>query len=58
MTEIEKTILENQEVILSALAQFAVSKVSKNQKYAKHVNALIDNYHKTRKLLGKTYIQR
>ncbi len=58
MTEVEKTILENQEVILNALAQFAVSKVSTNQKYAKHVNALIDNYHKTRKLLGKTYIQR
>lgn len=58
MTEVEKTILENQEVILNVLAQFAVSKVSKNQKYAKHVNTLIDSYHKTRKLLGKTYIQR
>ena len=56
MTEIEKMILENQEVIMSALSILLTPHCKgfydRNGETKANV-CLIDNYHKTRKMLGK-----
>lgn len=58
MTEIEKMILENQEVIMSALSILLTPHCKgfydRNGETKTNV-CLIDNYHKTRKMLGKEW---
>ena len=56
MTEIEKRILENQEVILLSLSRLLVP----YDQYStiKTNNGVIDCYQLTRKMLGKDYIER
>ena len=51
---VERQILENQETILLALSKLQNLKDSEGRKVT---NTLIDKYHKTRKLLGKSYIE-
>ena len=53
--KIERQILENQEIILLALSELQNIQDSKGRKVT---NTLINKYHKTRKLLGKSYIER
>ena len=57
MDNITKQILENQEVILLALSTLILPKCV-NSEIARLNNRLIDNYHLTRKVLGKDYIKR
>ena len=57
MDNITKQILENQEVILLALSKIMLPKCA-NSETTQLNNRLIDNYHLTRKLLGKDYIKR
>jgi hypothetical protein len=57
LTDTEKMILENQEVILLAISKLLTphckgSLVDSNGETRTNVK-LIDNYHKTRKMLGK-----
>ena len=55
MTEIEKTILENQECIMLALSKLLTPFCNLHNRVGEtraNVN-LIDQYHKTRKILGK-----
>lgn len=51
---VERQILENQEIILLALSKLQNLRDSEGRKVT---NTLIDKYHKTRKLLGKSYIE-
>lgn len=61
MTDIEKQILENQEIIMLALNKLltphckGMLRDSNGETEAN--NNLIRNYHRTRKLLGKDYIE-
>ena len=58
---IQEQILRNQEVMLIAiykLMQNNSDRVIKDQGYRKTINELIDEYHHTRKILGKDYIER
>ena len=57
MDNTTKQILENQEVILLALSTLILPKCT-NSEIAQLNNRLIDNYHLTRKALGKDYIKR
>lgn len=57
MDNTTKQILENQEIILLALSKLILPKCT-NSKMAWINNRLIDNYHLTRKALGKDYIER
>ena len=57
MDNITKQILENQEVILLALSTLILPKCV-NSEITRLNNRLIDNYHLTRKVLGKDYIKR
>lgn len=57
MDSTTKQILENQEVILLALSTLILPKCT-NSETAQLNNRLIDNYHLTRKALGKDYIKR
>ena len=57
MTEVEKMILENQEIIMLVLNKLLTphckgSLLDTNEQTRTNV-CLIDNYHKTRKMLGK-----
>lgn len=57
----QEQILRNQEVMLSAiykLMQNNPDRVIKDQGYRDTINELIDEYHHTRKILGKDYIER
>jgi hypothetical protein len=59
MTEIEKMILENQEIIMLTLNKLLTpyckgSILDRNGETQANI-CLIDNYHKTRKILGKEY---
>jgi len=59
MTDVDKQVLENQEIILLALSQLLLSQTGcTDPKHRQTNNLLIDNYHKTRMLLGKDYIKR
>ena len=54
-------ILRNQEVMLIAISQLMQNnpdRVIKDQGYRDTINELIDEYHHTRKILGKDYIER
>lgn len=54
-------ILRNQEVMLIAISQLMQNnpdRVIKGQGYRDTINELIDEYHHTRKILGKDYIER
>lgn len=61
-TKIEERILENQEVILLALSKLLTPQckgaLNDTNGQTKANNRLIDCYHKTRKILGKEYIER
>lgn len=57
MDNTTKQILENQEAILLALSKLILPKCI-NSETAQLNNQLIDNYHLTRKILGKDYIER
>lgn len=57
MDNTTKQILENQEVILLALSKLILPKCT-NSETVQLNNRLIDNYHLTRKVLGKDYIKR
>ena len=57
MDNTTKQMLENQEVILLALSKLILPKCT-NSETARLNNQLIDNYHLTRKVLGKDYIKR
>ena len=50
-------VLENQEVILEVLSRIITPTV-RDSKMAQANNELIDCYHKTRKMLNKSYIER
>ena len=50
-------ILENQEAILLALSTL-ITPMSTKPHIAEVNNSLIDNYHETRKILGKDYVER
>ena len=57
----QEQILRNQEVMLSAiykLMQNNSDRVIKDRDYRDTINELIDEYHHTRKILGKDYIER
>ncbi len=54
---IGRQILENQEIILLALSKLVLPRAV-NHEGTVLVNTLIDKYHKTRKLLGKSYLKR
>jgi len=59
MTDIEKQILENQEIMTLALSQLMLHSMdSRDHNDITIRNRLIDNYHKTRMVLGKDYIKR
>lgn len=62
MTDIERQILENQEIIILAISKLLLphckGMLRDTSDQTKTNNLLIDNYHLTRKLLGKDYIQR
>lgn len=59
MTDTEKQILENQEIITLALSQLMLHSMNcRNINDITIRNRLIDNYHKTRMILGKDYIKR
>lgn len=61
MTDIEKRLLENQEVILLALNKLLTPYCKGSLRDANGEtsanNKLIDCYHMTRKILGKDYIE-
>lgn len=62
MTDIERRILENQEIILLGLSTLLTpyckgSVIDKNNETQTN-NRLIDAYHLTRKILNKQYIKR
>ena len=57
MDDTTKQILENQETILLALSKLILPKCT-NGETVRLNNRLIDNYHLTRKILGKDYIKR
>jgi hypothetical protein len=48
--------LQNQKVMLLALADLILPKAAHDSKYASKVNALIDEYHRTKKILDEDYI--
>lgn len=57
----QEQILRNQEVMLIAIYQLMQNnsdRVAKDQSYRQTINKLIDEYHHTRKILGKDYIER
>ena len=56
LTEYEKRILENQEIILLSLSKLMLKHFSNNDTGI--INALINCYHETRKANGKNYINR
>ena len=60
MTDVEKQILENQEVLLLATSKLILGadNIRDLSSVVKINNSLIDNYHRTRKMLGKDYIKR
>lgn len=62
MTDIERQILENQEIIILAISKLLLphckGMLLDTSNQTKTNNLLIDNYHLTRKLLGKDYIRR
>ena len=59
MTDLDKQVLENQEVILLALSRLMVNTINPiDIQDRKVVNRLADNYNKTRMILGKDYVKR
>lgn len=59
MTDLDKQVLENQEVILAALGRLMVYTMNPTKDYDRQVvNRLADNYNKTRMMLGKDYVKR
>lgn len=49
-------VLENQEAILEGLTRI-ITPLVKDSKLAQTNNKLIDCYHRTRKLIGKSYVE-
>lgn len=59
MTDLDKQVLENQEVMLLALSRLMVYTINPiDIQDRKIVNRLADNYNKTRMILGKDYVKR
>lgn len=59
MTDLDKQVLENQEIILLALSRLMVNTINPiDIQDRKVVNRLADNYNKTRMMLGKDYVKR
>jgi len=59
MTDLDKQVLENQEIILLALSRLMVNTINPiDIQDRKVVNRLADNYNKTRMILGKDYVKR
>ena len=59
MIDIERQILENQEIMLSALSELMLYTMNPLQIHDRQiVNRLADNYNKTRMMLGKDYVKR
>lgn len=59
MTDIERQILENQEIMLSALSELMLYTMNPTEIHDRQiVNRLSDNYNKTRMMLGKDYVKR
>ena len=55
---VEKRILENQEIILLTLSKMMLKNFDQRSGYSEIVNALIDCYHATRKINCKSFIER
>ena len=59
MTDLDKQVLENQEIILLALSRLMVNTINPiDIQDRKIINRLADNYNKTRMILGKDYVKR
>ena len=59
MTDLDKQVLENQEIILLALSRLMVNTMKLTDiQDRKIINRLADNYNKTRMILGKDYVKR
>lgn len=59
MTDLDKQVLENQEIILLALSRLMVNTINPiDIQDRKIINRLADNYNKTRMMLGKDYVKR
>ena len=55
---VEKRILENQEIILLTLSEMMLKNFNQKSDDSKIINALIDCYHATRKINCKSFIER